>query len=85
MTACASCHDSDGSGLIGPDIRSSTRDHLQEHAQGDGPHPEGVKFAALTPGDFDDLALFLASICEADPECTPGEVDEHGHDEADAE
>lgn len=81
MLACVNCHGADGSGVIGPDIRSSTEEHLLEHGRGDGPHPEGVKFADLTGDDAADIAVYLASICETDPECDPGSVDEHGHDE----
>ncbi len=80
MLACASCHGDGGAGLIGPDIRSSTHRHLEEHAQGDGPHPEGVKFAGLTEQDFEEIELYLRSLCELDPDCTPGSVDEHDHD-----
>ncbi|NOS99227.1 MAG: metallo-mystery pair system four-Cys motif protein [Phycisphaerales bacterium] len=81
MLACVNCHGDDGSGLIGPDIRSSTEAHVLEHGRGDGPHPDGVKFADLTDADAADIAVYLASICQTDPECDPGSVDEHGHDE----
>ncbi|MFQ5463343.1 MAG: hypothetical protein ACE5E5_12055 [Phycisphaerae bacterium] len=59
--ACANCHQADGSGNIGPDIRGESGNHLQEHAQGSGRHPDGVKFTDLTPQDFADIAAFLAS------------------------
>jgi len=59
--ACANCHEADGSGIIGPDIRGESGNHLQEHAQGSGRHPDGVKFPDLTPQDFADIAAFLAS------------------------
>lgn len=78
--ACALCHGSDGSGAFGPDIRSEQASHLREHSQGDGPHPEGIKFTSLTAADYDDLAAFLASICEADPECMTDEGGEKKHD-----
>ena len=80
ILTCANCHGQDGSGLVAPDIRSSTVDHLVEHGQGDGPHPDGVKFTELTEEDFHDMGLYLASICEADADCTPGSDDEHGHE-----
>jgi uncharacterized repeat protein (TIGR04052 family) len=79
-TSCTVCHGPMGAGGIGPDIRVSTQAHLQEHAQGTGPHPEGVKFAELTEEEFHDLAAYLASLCEADPDCEAESVDEHDHD-----
>lgn len=78
--ACALCHGADGSGAAGPDIRAEEAAHLREHSQGDGPHPEGIKFTALTAADYDDLAAFLASICAMDPECMTKEFDENKHD-----
>jgi mono/diheme cytochrome c family protein len=75
--ACASCHGPTGVGVIGPDIRSSGAEHLQGHAQGDLPHPAGVKFTTLTDADFADIGYYLASICAADPGCEPGGVDHH--------
>jgi uncharacterized repeat protein (TIGR04052 family) len=77
--ACADCHAADGSGDIGPDIRSSTAGHFLEHAQGDGPHPDGIKFDDLTESDFGDIEIFLASICQEDPDCESGSVDDHDH------
>ena len=77
--ACAGCHADDGSGNIGPDIRGSGADHLQEHSQGDGPHPEGVKFDQLTAENFADIAAYLGEQCAADPDCTPGENDDDDH------
>lgn len=85
VVACAGCHMQDGAGDIGPDIRESTVDHLIEHAQGDGPHPEGVKFTSFTPSDFDEMAAYLESICRMDPICVPGSADEHDHEEGEDE
>ncbi len=59
MLACAGCHSADGSGDIGPDIRGESGDHLQEHAQGEGRHPDGTKFPDLTEDDFVAIAAFL--------------------------
>jgi len=80
QAACAGCHGADGAGLIGPDIRVSGAAHLQQHAQGDAPHPAGVQFDALSDDDFRDLGFFLASLCEADPACEPGSGDHGDHD-----
>jgi hypothetical protein len=72
----------DGSGNIGPDIRGDDADHLQDHAQGDASHFEGVKFAALTAQDFADIATYLAGQCAADPDCVPGQGSDVDHTEA---
>jgi uncharacterized repeat protein (TIGR04052 family) len=85
VLSCLSCHGADGSGGSGPDIRPSSVNHLREHSQQDGPHPDGVKFDDLLASDYDDLGAFLRSICEADPSCEPESVEhgDHGdeHDE----
>lgn len=80
--SCSACHGADGSGAAGPDVRPSGAGHLRQHAQGDGPHPDGVKFNTLTAADFDDLGAYLRSLCEADDDCEPESVD-HGHEEHD--
>lgn len=77
--SCLSCHGDDGSGQVGPDIRSSTASHLLEHPFGDDPHP--VKFADLTEVQANDIAVWLAAQCRADPDCVPGSVDGGHHDD----
>jgi len=79
MLACMSCHGESGSGGIGPDIRNSPGEHLQEHAAGDGPHP--VKFVDLTVENFDDLSAFLNANCEMDPDCSLSDFVEDDHDQ----
>lgn len=64
MLACASCHGADGSGDVGPDIRGEPVGHLEEHAQGGGSHPDGIKFPDLTDQDFADIAAALAAADE---------------------
>jgi hypothetical protein len=32
-----------------------------EHAQGEGDHPEGIKYPEMTPQDFADIAAYLAT------------------------
>lgn len=73
MRACADCHDEDGSGYLGPDIRMHTAEELMAHAQGNGTHLDGVKFIRLTADDFRHIEQYLASMCRADAHCTsPG-------------
>lgn len=62
---CASCHGRDGASGFAPDIRGEPGPHLREHAQGDGRHPDGIKFPDLMPQDFEDIAAFLAGDGES--------------------
>lgn len=59
--SCASCHRQDGAGAAGPSVREQSAGHLLEHAQGGGPHPEGIKYTGFSPQDFVDMAAFLAA------------------------
>ncbi len=79
--SCINCHGADGSGGVGPDIRSSNADHVLEHPFGDAPHP--VKFADLSPVQANDIAVWLAMQCEAAGDCVPGSVGggHHGDDD----
>jgi cytochrome c553 len=58
--SCGSCHRQDGAGAAGPPVRGQSAEHLLEHAQGDGPHPEGIKYPDLVPQGFVDMEAFLA-------------------------
>jgi uncharacterized repeat protein (TIGR04052 family) len=80
MFSCLNCHGDDGSGDVGPDIRSSNADHIMEHPAGDAPHP--VKFADLSPVQANDIAVWLAVQCAADVNCVPGSVGGGHHDDA---
>lgn len=83
--SCAGCHGATGAGLIGPDIRSSPASHLVEHSKGDGPHPAGVKFPTLTQAEYEDIAIYLNSLCAADPNCRPFDAESHSHDDDDSD
>lgn len=79
--SCSQCHAGDGSGLFGPDIRGDDADYLQEQSQGDGPMP--VKFPTLTAEQFDDMAAYLRSVCEAASDCEIDDGDQEDDRDAD--
>jgi cytochrome c553 len=58
--SCSNCHRQDGGGAGGPSVLGQSAEHLMEHAQGTGGHPEGIKYPELTAQDFADMAAFLA-------------------------
>ena len=62
--SCSNCHRQDGGGAGGPSVIGQEAEHLMEHAQGDGTHPEGVKYPDLTAQDFADMAAFLVTSGE---------------------
>ena len=68
VIACIACHNFDGSGNIGPDIRGQSEEHLVQHTQGSEPHP--VKFPDLTPEDYANISAYLLSTCAEDPVCS---------------
>jgi len=71
--ACSNCHRQDPACAAGPSVLGQSAAHLQEHAQGTAPHPEGIRYPDITPQDFVDIEAFLATMGE----------DDHGHDHGD--